>query len=49
MAKVNVVFYGMYGHVWRMARAVAEGASAEVDGVEAGTFPGAGDVEQGGP
>jgi NAD(P)H dehydrogenase (quinone) len=26
MAKVSVVFYSMYGHVWRMAEAVAEGA-----------------------
>ncbi|HYE04273.1 MAG TPA: NAD(P)H:quinone oxidoreductase [Planctomycetota bacterium] len=26
MAKVHVVFYSMYGHVWRMAEAVAVGA-----------------------
>lgn len=31
--KVQVVFYSMYGHVYRMAEAVAEGAG-EVDGVE---------------
>jgi NAD(P)H dehydrogenase (quinone) len=24
--KVQVVFYSMYGHVWRLAEAVAEGA-----------------------
>ena len=34
MAKVYVVFYSMYGHVWRLATAEAEGA-ASVDGVEA--------------
>ncbi|MHC4713795.1 MAG: NAD(P)H:quinone oxidoreductase [Planctomycetota bacterium] len=37
MTKVNVVFYSMYGHIWRMARAVAEGAG-EVEGVEVGIF-----------
>jgi NAD(P)H dehydrogenase (quinone) len=26
MAKVQIVFYSMYGHIWRMAEAVAEGA-----------------------
>jgi NAD(P)H dehydrogenase (quinone) len=26
MAKVQVVFYSMYGHIWQMAEAVAEGA-----------------------
>jgi flavorubredoxin len=31
--KVQVVFYSMYGHVYRMAEAVAEGARG-VDGVE---------------
>lgn len=31
--KVLVIFYSMYGHVWQLAQAVAEGAS-EVDGVE---------------
>ncbi len=34
MAKVNVVFYSMYGHIWRMAQAQRDGA-AEVKGVEA--------------
>ena len=24
--RVQVVFYSMYGHIWRMAEAVAEGA-----------------------
>jgi NAD(P)H dehydrogenase (quinone) len=32
--KVKIVFYSMYGHVYRMAVAVAEGAG-EVEGVEA--------------
>lgn len=32
--KVKIVFYSMYGHVYRMAVAVAEGAR-EVEGVEA--------------
>lgn len=31
--KVLVVFYSMYGHVWRLAQAVAEGAR-EVEGAE---------------
>ena len=31
--KVKVVFYSMYGHVWAMAQAVAEGAR-EVEGAE---------------
>jgi NAD(P)H:quinone oxidoreductase type IV len=31
--KMQVVFYSMYGHIYRMAEAVAEGAR-EVDGVE---------------
>jgi NAD(P)H dehydrogenase (quinone) len=26
MAKVQVIFYSMYGHIWKMAEAVAEGA-----------------------
>jgi NAD(P)H dehydrogenase (quinone) len=26
MAKVHVIFYSMYGHIWRMAEAIAEGA-----------------------
>lgn len=34
MAKILVVFYSTYGHVYKMARAVAEGCS-EVSGVEA--------------
>jgi len=28
MAKVQVIFYSTYGHVWRLAEAVAEGARA---------------------
>lgn len=35
--KVQVVFYSMYGHVYQLAEAVAEGARA-VEGVEAGLF-----------
>src|SRR5262249_46248625 len=35
--KVQVVFYSMYGHVWRMAEAVAEGAR-QVEGAEVGLF-----------
>ena len=31
--KVKIVFYSMYGHIYRMAEAVAEGAR-EVEGVE---------------
>ncbi len=38
--KVYVVFYSMYGHVYRLAEAVAEGAR-EVPGTEVGLFPGA--------
>jgi len=34
MAKVLVVYYSLYGHTYRMAEAVAEGAR-EVEGVEA--------------
>ncbi len=37
MAKVYVVFYSMYGHVWRMAEAVAEGARS-VPGTEVKLF-----------
>ncbi len=37
MTRVNVVFYSMYGHIWRMAKGVAQGA-AEVGGVEVGMF-----------
>lgn len=35
--KVQVVFYSMYGHIYRMAEAVAEGARS-VEGVEAELF-----------
>jgi NAD(P)H:quinone oxidoreductase type IV len=35
--KVQVIFYSMYGHVWRMAEAVAEGAR-EVAGSEVGLY-----------
>ena len=31
--KVQVIFYSMYGHVWRLAEAVAAGAR-EVAGAE---------------
>src|SRR6478609_11460497 len=31
--KVQVIFYSLYGHVWRMAEAVAEGAR-QVPGAE---------------
>lgn len=31
--KIKIVFYSMYGHIYRMAEAVAEGAK-EVDGAE---------------
>lgn len=34
MIKVKIVFYSMYGHIYRMAEAVAAGAR-EVEGVEA--------------
>ena len=37
MAKVSVVFYSMYGHVYRMAEAVAEGARS-VAGAEVKLF-----------
>jgi NAD(P)H dehydrogenase (quinone) len=37
MAKVSVVFYSMYGHVYRMAEAVAEG-SRSVSGAEVKLF-----------
>jgi NAD(P)H dehydrogenase (quinone) len=36
-AKVQVVFYSMYGHIYRMAEAVAEGARS-VPGVEVSMF-----------
>jgi NAD(P)H dehydrogenase (quinone) len=35
--KIHVIFYSMYGHVYQMAKAVAEGAG-EVDGAEVGLF-----------
>jgi NAD(P)H dehydrogenase (quinone) len=35
--KVQVIFYSMYGHIWRMAEAVTAGAR-EVDGAEVGLF-----------
>jgi len=37
MAKVQIVFYSMYGHVYRMAEAVAEGAR-EVPGTEVSLY-----------
>ena len=35
--KVQIIFYSMYGHVYRLAEAVAQGAK-EVTGVDAGIF-----------
>jgi NAD(P)H dehydrogenase (quinone) len=35
--KIQVIFYSMYGHIWRMAEAVAAGAG-EVEGAEVGLF-----------
>jgi len=35
--KVQVIFYSMYGHVWRMAEAVAQGAR-EVKGAEVSIY-----------
>ncbi|MDA8376528.1 MAG: NAD(P)H:quinone oxidoreductase [Planctomycetia bacterium] len=35
--KIQVVFYSMYGHIWRMAEAIAEGAR-EVAGAEVRLF-----------
>jgi len=32
--KVKVVFYSMYGHIYRMAEAVAEGAREVAGGAE---------------
>ncbi len=37
MAKVNIVFHSMYGHIYRMAEAEAQGAR-EVPGVEVGLY-----------
>ncbi len=36
-AKIYIVFYSMYGHVYRMAEAVAEGAR-EIEGAEVNLF-----------
>lgn len=35
--KVNIIFHSLYGHVWRLAEAVAEGAK-QVKGTEVGIF-----------
>ena len=35
--KIKVVFYSMYGHIYRLAEAIAEGAS-EIPGVEVGLY-----------
>src|SRR5215831_1176053 len=35
--KVQVVFYSMYGHIYRMAEAIAEGAR-QVEGAEVALF-----------
>jgi NAD(P)H dehydrogenase (quinone) len=35
--KVQIVFYSMYGHIYRMAEAVSEGAN-EVEGAEVGIY-----------
>jgi NAD(P)H dehydrogenase (quinone) len=37
MMKINVIFYSLYGHNYKMAEAVAEGAG-EVEGAEIGLF-----------
>ncbi|WP_440945403.1 NAD(P)H:quinone oxidoreductase type IV [Methanosarcina sp. T3] len=37
MVKVNIIFYSMYGHVYKMAEAVAAGAR-EVEGAEVGIY-----------
>ena len=37
MAKVQIVFYSMYGHIYKMAEAIAEGAR-EVAGTEVSVF-----------
>jgi NAD(P)H dehydrogenase (quinone) len=36
-AKVHVIFYSMYGHVWRLAEAIVEGAR-EVNGTDVQLF-----------
>ena len=35
--KVQVIFYSLYGHVWKLAEAIAEGAR-QVPGAEVGVF-----------
>jgi multimeric flavodoxin WrbA len=35
--KVQIIFYSMYGHVYQLAEAIAQGAK-EVTGVEVGIF-----------
>jgi NAD(P)H dehydrogenase (quinone) len=37
MIKVNVIFHSIYGHIYKMAEAIAEGAR-EVEGVEVGIY-----------
>jgi NAD(P)H dehydrogenase (quinone) len=37
MVKVNVIFHSIYGHNYRMAEAIAEGAR-EVEGAEVGIY-----------
>ncbi|NPE30089.1 NAD(P)H:quinone oxidoreductase [Methanococcoides sp. SA1] len=37
MMKINVIFYSMFGHVYKMAEAVAEGIR-EVEGAEVGLY-----------
>ena len=36
-AKVQIIFYSMYGHIYRMAEAVAQGVR-DVSGTEVGLF-----------
>jgi NAD(P)H dehydrogenase (quinone) len=37
MIKVNVIFHSIYGHIYKMAEAIAEGAR-EIEGVEVGIY-----------
>jgi NAD(P)H dehydrogenase (quinone) len=37
MVKVNVIFHSVYGHIYKMAEAVAAGAR-EVEGAEVGIY-----------
>jgi NAD(P)H dehydrogenase (quinone) len=37
MVKVNVIFHSIYGHIYKMAEAIAEGAR-EVEGAEVGIY-----------